>query len=105
MTLVSVHDGGLQIELSSVAKMSDIFNISTYNNSWPLGAHNGSAEEMEKRLKASIGSNTLEKATETLRGALKSTARFVLPGKGTFFYKDPIFNNHGDFLCSVRYDG
>lgn len=104
-TLESVYQGGLQILLDLKTKKDDAFQIGTYENSWPLGAHSGEAKKMQTGLQNSIASNTLDQAEQTLQTALEKTARFVLPGAGVFLYKNPIFNNHGDFLCDVEYNG
>ena len=34
-----------------------------------------------------------------------SEHRFVFPGNGTFSFSDPMFNNNGDLMVSLAYDG
>lgn len=47
----------------------------------------------------------LKQVAKELEAALSSTARFVVPGGGTFFYKDPIFNNNRDVMIEAEYNG
>ncbi|KIW94663.1 uncharacterized protein Z519_04640 [Cladophialophora bantiana CBS 173.52] len=51
------------------------------------------------------GDTDLQTTADALKDVLQTTGGFVVPGGGTFFYKDPIFNKNRDLLISAEYDG
>ena len=51
------------------------------------------------------GDADVRRTADDLKDALSSTGGFVVPGGGTFFYKDPIFSKNRDLLISAEYDG
>ena len=53
--------------------------------------------------KAEVKFNELK---EKLKNALEEVALFVFPGKGTFFFKDPVFDGlTRDLYLHISYDG
>ena len=62
------------------------------------------ADGMSERLETSM-SSTLNSMEDQLIYALANANRLCLPAAGTFFMKDPIFNQRGDLLVTLAYDG
>lgn len=42
-------------------------------------------------------------AEKSLESDLNTSARFVIPGKGSLAYENPIFNNNGDLMIEANY--
>ena len=106
ITLESVQEGGLKIslEMPEFTVDSDPFAI-TADESW-----GGSADDLEKQyqgLKDNL-QNRMENfplldAQKALQEDLANSARFVIPGGGTFRYDKPIFNDNGDLMIEASY--
>ncbi|KAI1490629.1 hypothetical protein F5X96DRAFT_669502 [Biscogniauxia mediterranea] len=62
------------------------------------------AAELADDLKSNV-STVLDSIEDKLVNALANANRLCLPAAGTFFMKDPIFNQNGDLLVSLAYDG
>lgn len=105
MTLNSVLQGGMEISLNLPADTSEVFKVGTYNDSWPLDIHDRESKKLKGYLSDSISRAPFAQAQRELETALRSTARFVLPGAKTFFYKNAMYNKHGDALLQLEYDG
>lgn len=101
-TLELVDKGGLIISLEIP---TEGFHFETHADSWPGDIHEDEADQIKNVMLKSLSTAPFEKMINKLRTALKDTFRFVLPSSGTLFYKDPIFNDGGDLLVEVRYDG
>ena len=41
----------------------------------------------------------------SLQNALRDQGRLFLPGNGSLFFKNGTFNNQGDFITEVRFNG
>ena len=105
ITLNSVREGGLEIKVNLPTDQSSLFHIDTFYNPWPWDSYPPYGEHLKQRLADAISAVPLSSIAEKLQKDLSSTARFVVPGGGTFLYKDPIFNNNGDVLIQSEYDG
>lgn len=101
-TLEPVGKGGLIISLEIP---TEGFHFETHADSWPGDIHGDEADRIKNVMLKSLSTAPFDEMIEELRTALKNTFRFVLPSSGVFFYKDPIFNDGGDVLLEVRYDG
>ena len=42
--------------------------------------------------------------TNAINDALNASGRFTHPAAGSFNFQNPVFNNRGDLLASVRYN-
>lgn len=104
-TLEPVDKGGLIISLEIPTGGKNTFHFKTHANSWPGGSHESEADGIKDIMLDSISTAPFDEMIKKLRIALKNTFRFVLPGSGEFFYKNPIFNDGGDVLLEVKYDG
>ncbi|PGH15923.1 hypothetical protein AJ79_02090 [Helicocarpus griseus UAMH5409] len=106
ITLNSVMEGGLEISLNVPENQQHLFKISTYFDDWPdLASYPPYEEHLKQRMADAITGVPLRDIANDLQKALSNSAKFVIPGGGTFFYKDPIFNNHGDVLIEAEYNG
>jgi hypothetical protein len=107
LTLNSVKDGGIEISLNLPNKPTDIFHVGEPSyDEWPFGTlYKPYAEKLKNGLVEDLTKTPLLDIAEQLQSNLSSASRFVVPGGGTFFYKDPIFNNNGDVLIEAEYDG
>ena len=55
-------------------------------------------EEIPKMLKAK------DAIAQAINDSLNATGKFTHPATGSFNLYDPVFNNNGDLLASVRYN-
>lgn len=62
------------------------------------------AGDIANSLKDSM-SRALDSVEDDLLYALANANRLCLPAAGTFLMKDPIFNQKGDLLVTLAYDG
>lgn len=105
MRLQSVLNGGLEITMDSTRE-PDTVKIDTWGGtSWGSGIDPKLVKEKESQMYQAFDNNSLTVARQVLQSSLRSSARFVLPGRGSFFYKNPIFNKNGDVLCDITYNG
>lgn len=107
LTLNSVKEGGVEISLNLPDKPTDIFHVGKpswdewpFDNLWPPYG-----DKMKSNLVADLTKTPLLDVAKELEKNLASASRFVVPGGGTFFYKDPIFNSNGDVLIEAKYNG
>lgn len=101
----SVHDGGIEMEMNP-ATPDKIFHA-TYNNATiPCGGEKEpNLPDVPKDWADAFNHINFKGIIDSLTTALRSTSRFVLSGGDVFFYKNPIFNNHGDLLVEATYKG
>ncbi|KAF8243632.1 hypothetical protein K440DRAFT_561107, partial [Wilcoxina mikolae CBS 423.85] len=105
VALNSVHEGGLEISLNLPDNPVNSWVQPPYEDNWPFNWHEGEADKLKTYLVDGLNNAPFAQAEEQLQNALRSTARFVVPGGGTFFYKNPIFNDNGDLLIEIGYNG
>lgn len=106
VTLNSVREGGLEISLNLPDNQNDLFKVEAYSQQWPFnGLWPPYDEKLHGRMTTAITGIPLREVANDLQRSLANSAKFVVPGGGTFFYKDPIFNKHGDVLIEAEYDG
>ncbi|RPB13101.1 hypothetical protein P167DRAFT_143742 [Morchella conica CCBAS932] len=105
MVLVSVNKGGLEIDLRLPPGKSEMFTFNGYQASWPWNGHKNEASNLCESLKAHVWKMDLEDMKKQLQSALGGTAKFILPGADNFLFKNAIFNNNGDVLLELGYNG
>lgn len=102
----SVKEGGLEMKLKVPANPKDLFKINYKPQSVSPGqmeAPGKGVPDLKSAAEDAITKVNFDKVTTTLQNALKSSARFVMPGSRVFHYKDPIFNENGDLLVEGFY--
>lgn len=106
ITLESVQEGGLKIslEMPQFKVDSDPF-YPTADEGW-----SGKADDLIKQfqdlkddLQNRMENFPLLDAQKALQEDLANSARFVIPGGGTFIYDNPIFNDNGDLMIAASY--
>ncbi|RAL09111.1 uncharacterized protein BO97DRAFT_459555 [Aspergillus homomorphus CBS 101889] len=103
LDMTSIEEGGLIWEAGSTEKSVD---IQYYEGGDMKMSH--TAEDLANNIASDLKKNlalALNRETGTLVEALANANRLCLPGAGTFFMKDPIFNQNGDILVKLEYDG
>jgi hypothetical protein len=100
-------EGGLEISLNLPSNTGDVFvTPEPYFDEWPFPNLTPSyGKSMRKSMKERVTATPLGQVASEVQASLASTARFVVPGGGTFFYKNPIFNNNGNVMIESRYNG
>jgi hypothetical protein len=100
-------EGGMEISLNLPDNPGDIFNTGKpYFDEWPFEVLGDSyGDSVRAWMKKTVSATPLGQVAQDVQTKLATTARFVVPGGGTFFYKDPIFNNNGDVMIESRYNG
>ncbi|KAF7166596.1 hypothetical protein CNMCM5623_000191 [Aspergillus felis] len=66
------------------------------------------AEDLAQSIADHVKQNmtaALDSVSYTLSQAMANANRLCLPAAGTFFMKDPVFNENGDLLIKLKYDG
>jgi len=102
LSLRSILEGGLLIDLPV---SSDNVSVSTKVDTSFLQPKS-SIQNMANGIVSQFrGDSSLKATATTLSEMLKNTGGFVVPGGGTFFYKNPVFNNSKDLLINAEYDG
>jgi hypothetical protein len=108
ITLNAVQDGGLAI---SIDLDRNIYKVSAD----PLVHKIEGASEPSQRsvmdkesalqnaLISSLTNSRFREIETQLQKDLNNSARFVVPGQGTFKYKNPMFNDNGDLFIEVSY--
>ena len=104
-TLTSLADGSLGVDTTPMYSVSDGPEVDVDYTS----SSNVSREEVETQLRDSL-KKELEGAVDNLdfvndiAEAFKThCSHFVFPGGGTFFMKDPQFNDYGDVVVGLTY--
>lgn len=108
MTIDAIPGGGLSISLNLPADISEAFQVG-----WDPLDYTGEAgfthlssdayKNVQDSLIKSVQNIKLGDAQQALQNELNNSARFVVPGGGTFTYKNPIFNNNGDLMIEASY--
>ncbi|PYH73601.1 uncharacterized protein BO88DRAFT_449471 [Aspergillus vadensis CBS 113365] len=107
ITMKGEDSGGLRMELDLSDNVFKVDNdpISFFGSQ--IGVTKSDVERrqgaLQDNLKEALKNSALQSVEEALQTNLNSTARFVVPGQGTFSYKDPVFNDNGDLLIEVGY--
>jgi hypothetical protein len=96
MTMSEVADGGLEFVIDN----SDPDLAFSGDNKGQL-----SSFEEYMRNAYTTASKNFGSIVESLKDSLKNQERFVLPASGVYFFKNPIFNNSGDLLCELEWNG
>ncbi|RHZ58240.1 uncharacterized protein CDV56_106126 [Aspergillus thermomutatus] len=106
-TLDSVKEGGLRISLNLPSDPSAMFDVGKPSwGEWPFGVvYPPYGEHLRANLVDALVQIPLLDVATQLQTNLTGASRFVIPGGGTFFYKDPIFSESGDLLIEAKYDG
>lgn len=109
ITVKAVDTGGLQILIDLNDKNFQVDNAPMYYEG-DDGGFGPSRKDVEARqstlvnnLKEALKNSALHNVEQELQKNLDNAARFVVPGLGTFRYKDPVFNDKGDLFIEVGY--
>ncbi|KAL4746465.1 hypothetical protein BDW72DRAFT_210416 [Aspergillus terricola var. indicus] len=103
LDMASIEEGGL----IWISDQNDIYLDVRHNEDGDMKMGK-TAEELASSIAEGLQNSlalALERETETLVEALANANRLCLPGAGSFFMKDPIFNENGDLLVKLEYDG
>ncbi|KAF7586254.1 hypothetical protein BBP40_009191 [Aspergillus hancockii] len=108
ITLNAVDDGGLSMTLDLSDKnfqvSSDPLEYRMEGGYWPTKDDvEGQQSTLENTLITNLKNSPLKTTEAQLQNDLNSSARFVVPGQGTFRYSNPMFNDNGDLLIEVDY--
>ncbi|PYH77439.1 hypothetical protein BO82DRAFT_423674 [Aspergillus uvarum CBS 121591] len=113
---VTVHTTWeLEIDMTSIEEGGIVFRPKDSNDHVQVTYEEGGgmrltdtakyiADEMADDLKASMNF-ALDSVSHVLAEAMANANRLCLPAAGTFFMKDPLFNQSGDLLVKLAYDG
>ncbi|KAI9927079.1 hypothetical protein MW887_003462 [Aspergillus wentii] len=107
VTLNAVEDGGFSLSLD-LAKNN--FKVGADEVKTDCAMAIGvmdrlvkACDKMKTQLEDSLAKAPLHDIAAKLQTDLNNSARFVVPGKGTFKYQNPVFNNNGDVMIEVGY--
>ncbi|KAL2821454.1 hypothetical protein BDW59DRAFT_164189 [Aspergillus cavernicola] len=108
ISLNAVDDGGLAISLDlndSNFKVSwDPLKYSMVGSTYPTRESvEAKQSTLQNTLITELRNSPLRAVEAQLQKDLNNSARFVVPGQGTFHYKNPMFNDNGDLLIEVDY--
>ncbi|KAI9929452.1 hypothetical protein MW887_000923 [Aspergillus wentii] len=107
ITLVAVDTGGLEVRLDLNDDTFQIGNDKLLFDGLEIGITREDVEkrqgELQDNFKETLRNSSLNEIKDKLQSNLNNAARFVVPGLGTFRYKDPVFNDYGDLLVQVSY--
>jgi hypothetical protein len=107
ITIKGVGSGGLEMELDLNDKNFKVDNepIMFDGDEWEITESDvvSSQGAIQNKLKKGLENSDLRSVKKALKESLNSTARFVVPGQGTFSYDDPVFNDKGDLFIKIGY--
>jgi hypothetical protein len=103
MGLSKVNDGGVEFACVSTSISTPIVESSTGKVIWK-GGINTVTEKFSNGLDKYLTTDTHE-IQNALLSSLKGHDRLLLPASGTFLMKNPMFNNRGDLLVTLSYNG
>ncbi|KAF7585360.1 hypothetical protein BBP40_011116 [Aspergillus hancockii] len=111
VTLSAVEDGGIQISLGLPSDPTSAFPVQSEvldnNFDIPWGDGDEITETQKNQvvgcLQGQLGNFPLADVEAELQKNLNGAARFVVPGGGSFSYKNPMFNDNGDLFVEVSY--
>ncbi|KAL3262135.1 hypothetical protein ABHI18_003063 [Aspergillus niger] len=110
---VTTTNGGLKFSLNLPADLTKVFQVTADPLQW-----NGSTSDFDDKLEAVKAiyqkfqdrlvqqfqnDTSFGEAEKSLESDLNTSARFVIPGKGSLAYENPIFNNNGDLMIEANY--
>lgn len=101
--LATVEDGKVVFDVTGHSVSSQGTLDPSSNLHWGKPVQSVAAvfeEDMEKSITTAI-----ENATVGLETALADQHRLYLPAKGYFLMHDPVFNDRGDLLVEMEYNG
>ncbi|KEY75552.1 hypothetical protein BA78_0796 [Aspergillus fumigatus] len=109
-------DWRLSIDMTSIEEGGIVFHPKENNNEDVKVAYKeygdmkmgSTAQDLAESIADDVKQNmtaALESVSETLSQAMANANRLCLPAAGTFFMKDPVFNEGGDLLVKLEYDG
>ena len=102
--MVAVEDGG--VEFKKVPR-SDTVVIQELSHEGPLLWEHG-VESVINAVKGALEQGLergYSKVEKNLLNALSTQGKLFLPGAGTFLMKDPKFNDRGDLIVNLEYNG
>ncbi|PGH11685.1 hypothetical protein AJ79_04708 [Helicocarpus griseus UAMH5409] len=103
LTIASVLEGGLEIAVPEIT--DDFIQTSTSGKGDAQFWDEDFSKSAAYTLKSAVSKIPIQDIAQELRTALTKSAKFTVPGGGTFLYKNPIFSNNGDLLIETQYDG
>ncbi|KAG6853601.1 hypothetical protein C0991_002924 [Blastosporella zonata] len=105
LTLNSVKDGGLEVvvaELKDTPKIS--CDASTDYGLFSLIFGDSKEDKIAEKVKQVMEKEMKkENLAATIASLIQGQNCFVFPGGGTFFIKNPVFNERGDLLVGLSY--
>lgn len=110
LLLQNLSEGGLAITIQPPPSNTGKYHSASYwiddSLNWPTLTSNLTqyADSVLAQLDQTF-SYLLPQLVRNLQDTLDTQNQLFLPGAGTFFFKDPTFNRHGDLLAEVKYDG
>ncbi|KAL4934431.1 uncharacterized protein BDV17DRAFT_286142 [Aspergillus undulatus] len=90
---IAAGDAGLEISLNV---HDDSLKVTSPVPEW--------RDKVRQKIKDSLHSNNLQDAEKKLQSELTTAARLVVPGRGTFSYRSPVFNNRGNLMIEINYE-
>lgn len=100
--MTSIEEGGIifQVPNKGIVEVTNKYEDSMKLGDLPQDITDGIGNDLKDSM-----SKALDSIEDELVHALASANRLCLPAAGTFFMKDPIFNQKGDLLVGLAYDG
>ncbi|KAF9779930.1 hypothetical protein IL306_001058 [Fusarium sp. DS 682] len=99
--MASVEDGGLVFNVMRTS--TDVQGSQVGDLSW-----NPPVEQVEQEFQEALASNmdyAIQKAKDDLQHALANQHRLFLPAVDVFLMRDPVFNQKGDLMVGLTYNG
>ncbi|KAI1331438.1 hypothetical protein F5Y16DRAFT_359973 [Xylariaceae sp. FL0255] len=103
MGLSSVSDGGVEFACVSTNVSTPAVNATPGSVTWK-GGFDDVKELFTNNLNDYLTEDTQD-IQNVLLSSLKGQDKLMLPASGTFLMKDPTFNNRGDLLVTLTYNG
>ncbi|GKZ26262.1 hypothetical protein AbraIFM66951_004451 [Aspergillus brasiliensis] len=107
ITIKGVEAGGLTMELDLSDDKIKVSNDPIEFSGDQIAITRSEVESqqgaLQDKLKEALKNSALQSVEKALQTNLQETARFVVPGQGTFSYKNPVFNDKGDLFIEVSY--
>ncbi|OJJ75795.1 hypothetical protein ASPBRDRAFT_38097 [Aspergillus brasiliensis CBS 101740] len=108
---VTTTDGGLKFSLNLPTDLTKVFEVKADPLQWKgdtagfdkLDEVKTRYQKFQDQLVKQFQSTSFGEAEKSLEGDLNNSARFVIPGKGSLEYKNPIFNSNGDMMIEADY--
>ncbi|PWY66691.1 hypothetical protein BO83DRAFT_367079 [Aspergillus eucalypticola CBS 122712] len=108
---VTTTDGGLKFSLNLPTDLTKAFKVTADPLKWngdtagfdKLDEVKTIYQNFQDQLVKQFQNTSFGDAEKSLESDLNTSARFVIPGKGSLAYKDPIFKNNGDMMIEADY--